>query len=101
MARKYCTGWPGARGTGLALIATGATLAFRTRATEPPIDRALRPTWRIRPLDQLAPGRMDGATRVWMLVLRGYLLVAVGRGGARRATGAGAVERWGSRVLGQ
>jgi hypothetical protein len=42
------------------------------------MDRALRPTWRMRPLYQLAPTRLTGTTRVWMIVLRGYLLLAVG-----------------------
>jgi len=65
-------------GTVLALIAAGVTLTFRTKLTEPALDRSLRPTWRMRPLTQLAPARLTGATRVWMVVLRGYLLLAVG-----------------------
>jgi Mn2+/Fe2+ NRAMP family transporter len=65
-------------GTVIALIAAGVTLALRTKGTEPAVDRALRPTWRMRPLTQLLPARLTGATRVWMIVLRGYLLMAVG-----------------------
>ncbi|HUB48097.1 MAG TPA: NRAMP family divalent metal transporter [Acetobacteraceae bacterium] len=67
-----------AGGTALALVAAGAPLAFRTKSTEMPLDRSLRPMWRMRPLTQLAPARLTGATRVWMIVLRGYLLLAVG-----------------------
>ena len=32
----------------------------------------------VAPLAQLAPNRISGATRAWMIVLRAYLLVAVG-----------------------
>jgi hypothetical protein len=62
----------------IALIAVCVTLALRTKVTEQPPDRALRPTWRMRPLTQLLPARLTGATRVWMIVLRGYLFLAVG-----------------------
>jgi NRAMP (natural resistance-associated macrophage protein)-like metal ion transporter len=65
-------------GTVIALIASGVTLAFSAKRTETPPDRSLRPTWRMRPLTQLVPPRLTGATRAWMLVLRGYLLLAVG-----------------------
>ena len=63
-----------------ALIVAGVTLLLGKRAVvaEPALDRALRPGWRMPPLPQLAQNRITGATRVWMLVLRGYLLVAVG-----------------------
>ncbi len=65
-------------GTVLAVIATGITMTLRQPTTTLQVDRALRPTWRMRPLYQLAPARMTGSTRVWMIVLRGYLLLAVG-----------------------
>ena len=63
-----------------ALIVAGVTLLLGKRGadTKPALDRALRPGWRMPPLQQLAPSKITGATRVWMLVLRGYLLVAVG-----------------------
>jgi len=70
--------WGLAGGTALALVAAGVTLALRSPDREPAIDRALRPAWRMRPLTQLAPARLTGATRVWMLVLRGYLVLAIG-----------------------
>jgi len=67
-------------GVGAALILTGVTLFFigQTGKAQPALDRALRPNWRMRPLHQLAPNRITGTTRVWMIVLRGYLLVAIG-----------------------
>ncbi|MDR3537256.1 MAG: divalent metal cation transporter, partial [Acetobacteraceae bacterium] len=65
-------------GTVLAVLAAGATLAFRPKLADAPPDRSLRPMWRMRPLTQLAPARLTGTTRVWMIVLRGYLVLAVG-----------------------
>jgi Mn2+/Fe2+ NRAMP family transporter len=34
--------------------------------------------WRMPPLDQLPPARLPLASRVWMIVLRGYLVIAGG-----------------------
>jgi hypothetical protein len=34
--------------------------------------------WRMPPLDQLPPARLSLASRIWMIVLRGYLIVAGG-----------------------
>ena len=62
----------------LAMVAAGTMLALRPGTTEPQVDRALRLLWRMPALSQLAPARLTVATRVWMMVLRGYLLVAVG-----------------------
>jgi hypothetical protein len=64
-------------GTLVALGATGVTLAVRKPDTLGSVDRSLRATWRMRPLTHLPPARLTGATRVWMIVLRGYLLLAV------------------------
>jgi NRAMP (natural resistance-associated macrophage protein)-like metal ion transporter len=65
-------------GSVAALIAAGVTWTLRTPDNEPRMDRSLRPAWRMRPLTQLLPARLTGATRVWMIVLRAYLLLAVG-----------------------
>jgi Mn2+/Fe2+ NRAMP family transporter len=35
-------------------------------------------TWRMPPLDQLPPARLGRLSRIWMIVLRGYLIVAAG-----------------------
>ena len=63
-----------------ALILAGITLLFSKRNAVPTtsLDRELRPAWRMRPLSQLTPNRITGPTRIWMLVLRGYLVIAVG-----------------------
>ena len=37
-----------------------------------------RENWRMPPLDQLPPTRLSLASRIWMIVLRGYLIVAGG-----------------------
>src|SRR3984893_11781423 len=34
--------------------------------------------WRMPPLDQLPPARLSLASRIWMIVLRGYLVIAGG-----------------------
>jgi hypothetical protein len=65
-------------GTVASLIAAGVTLAMRKPSLEPPIDRSLRIAWRMPALSQLAAPRLTQATRLWMGVLRVYLVVAVG-----------------------
>jgi Mn2+/Fe2+ NRAMP family transporter len=35
-------------------------------------------TWRMPPLDRLPPARLSAISRIWMIVLRGYLVVAAG-----------------------
>ncbi|CAG9256126.1 manganese transport transmembrane protein and ABC-type Fe3+-siderophore transport system (Nramp family) [Burkholderia diffusa] len=67
-------------GTVLAIAGYLATVLIRRNkhVVEPGIDRALRPTWRMPPLETLEPQNMTVATRVWMAVLRGYLVIAVG-----------------------
>jgi Mn2+/Fe2+ NRAMP family transporter len=42
-----------------------------------PIEHDLN-TWRMPPLDQLPPVRLSATSRIWMIVLRGYLVVAAG-----------------------
>ncbi|MCP4615435.1 MAG: divalent metal cation transporter [Bradyrhizobium sp.] len=37
-----------------------------------------RDDWRMPPLDRLAPARLSALSRIWMIVLRGYLVVAAG-----------------------
>ncbi|RKU04860.1 manganese transporter [Burkholderia sp. Nafp2/4-1b] len=67
-------------GTVLAIVGYLATVLIRRnkRVVEPGIDRSLRATWRMPPLESLEPQNMTVATRVWMAVLRGYLVIAVG-----------------------
>jgi hypothetical protein len=42
------------------------------------IDRTGRETWRTPPLAALAPPHMNTLEKIWMAVLRGYLLIAGG-----------------------
>lgn len=67
-------------GTVLAISGYLATVLIRRnkRVVDPGIDRTLRETWRMPPLDSLEPQKMTVATRVWMAVMRGYLVIAVG-----------------------
>ncbi len=44
----------------------------------PPGDPALRASWRMPPLADLAPRRLSVGERVWLIVLRAYLFVAAG-----------------------
>ncbi|KVK94633.1 manganese transporter [Burkholderia ubonensis] len=67
-------------GTVFAIAGYLATVLIRRnkRVIEPGVDRSLRDTWRMPPLDTLAPQAMTLSTRIWMGVLRGYLVIAVG-----------------------
>ena len=50
-----------------------ATFRFAPRERE--YDRN---TWRMPPLEQLPPARLSALSRIWMIVLRGYLVIAAG-----------------------
>ena len=60
-----------------------ALRAYRVANGDVTVEPARKPNrlhldgWRMPPLATLKPGTMTGATRVWMGVLRGYLLFAV------------------------
>jgi Mn2+/Fe2+ NRAMP family transporter len=47
-------------------------------AAQAPIHQALRAGWRMPPLAQLPPRRLGKGERIWLIVLRAYLLVAAG-----------------------
>jgi NRAMP (natural resistance-associated macrophage protein)-like metal ion transporter len=65
-----------AGGTVLTILAT--TVMFLTGGKAAPIDRSGRDDWRMPPLDRLEPAVLSPASRVWMIVLRGYLVAACG-----------------------
>ncbi len=70
-------------GTVLALLLSlGAHLVDSRRGApaDDPVkfDRADRITWRMPPLDRLPPARLTVLDRTWLIVLRGYLVVAAG-----------------------
>ncbi|HEV3157406.1 MAG TPA: NRAMP family divalent metal transporter [Candidatus Baltobacteraceae bacterium] len=41
-------------------------------------ERSLRNTWRMPALSELSPARLTPLSRVWLIILRAYLIVAVG-----------------------
>jgi Mn2+/Fe2+ NRAMP family transporter len=66
----------GGAGAAVVWMMTGGLRRQPPRAPEP--DPALRASWRMPPLSELPPRRLTRAERVWLVVLRGYLLVAAG-----------------------
>ncbi len=68
----------------------GAVLSFAVKVYEqrkglvqlqeaaPLMTQAERDNWRMPPLESLAPARLSLSSKVWMLVLRGYLVIAAG-----------------------
>jgi NRAMP (natural resistance-associated macrophage protein)-like metal ion transporter len=68
-----------AGGSIVAVIAAITAWLRRSRAMVTEVtDESQRTTWRMPPLDQLPTGRLTGMRRLWMGVLRGYLLIAAG-----------------------
>jgi Mn2+/Fe2+ NRAMP family transporter len=68
-------------GCGASLAAVvGMAVVKRRRGVVPAeaIDRPQQDTWRMPPLNELPPGRLTPASRIWMGALRGYLLLAGG-----------------------
>jgi Mn2+/Fe2+ NRAMP family transporter len=64
------------------LMSLGARIIDARRGTKTqkpiPFTTADRKTWRMPPLDQLPPARLTVLDRTWLVVLRGYLVVAAG-----------------------
>jgi NRAMP (natural resistance-associated macrophage protein)-like metal ion transporter len=68
------------------VVALGVALAQRLWAKPEPANNGPifqtvnmpRNNWRMPPLEQLSPARLSLASRIWMIVLRGYLIVAGG-----------------------
>jgi hypothetical protein len=68
------------------VVALGVALAQRRRIKMEPLDTGLTATtvnvakenWRMPPLKHLPPARLSLASRIWMIVLRSYLIVAGG-----------------------
>jgi hypothetical protein len=57
------------------------TVGGLRRPVEVPVgvaDRLLRDIWRMPPLAQLPPRQLTTLNRVWLVVLRAYLIVAAG-----------------------
>jgi hypothetical protein len=70
--------WGLGGGSVVAVAVAVASLFRRAPRAEPEVDRTLRPIWRMPPLTDLPAARLTRSTRIWMMVLRGYLVLAVG-----------------------
>ncbi len=72
--------WVLGGGSVLFAIGAGVTMLMRGREDVAPVgpDIAQRQGWRMPPLNSLEPARMSMSMRAWMMVLRGYLVLAVG-----------------------
>lgn len=70
-------------GSVLGLLVTGAVRFYEKGkdievADEESVDPVLRTHWRMPPLNQLPPAKLTLMSRVWMGVLRAYLVIAAG-----------------------
>src|SRR5258708_27948409 len=88
-------------GSAIAVAVTGSMTLVkhrRGRTTRAPIpDRSPRETWRMPPLGELPPTPLTPLNRIWLGVLRGYLVIAGGLVLARivlLATGAAREKKW-------
>lgn len=66
-------------GIGGVFTIIAGSIAFARRGqllNSPPLDRATKLNWRMPPLETLAPAVLSARRRVWLGVLRGYLLLA-------------------------
>jgi Mn2+/Fe2+ NRAMP family transporter len=65
----------------VAAVGTLALRAFehgRSEVDLEPVDRSLQNNWVMPALSELQPARLTLLSRVWMVVLRGYLVIAAG-----------------------
>ena len=65
-------------GTLFALAMASVFLFVRRGDQDEPPSELTRATWRMPPLGELVPQRMTPLTRIWMVVLRSYLVIAGG-----------------------
>jgi Mn2+/Fe2+ NRAMP family transporter len=62
----------------LAIYLTFGGVRRPVEAAVAPVGGVLRDTWRMPPLAELSPRQLTTLNRVWLVVLRGYLIVAGG-----------------------
>jgi Mn2+/Fe2+ NRAMP family transporter len=73
-----------ASGTIIGLLAAGSVIALVIYLVVPraapaePVNPSARDTWRMPPLTELAPRPLTMLNKVWLLVLRAYLVIAAG-----------------------
>ncbi|MBL6939367.1 MAG: divalent metal cation transporter [Alphaproteobacteria bacterium] len=69
-------------GVGTVVAVGSAAVAFSVSRAAPVAQREMsrseRDAWRMPPLSALPPGHLTTLSRIWMIVLRGYLVVAGG-----------------------
>lgn len=65
-------------GGGLFAFLAWSVIQLRGRAAKTPIDRSGKSSWRMLPVDLLPARSMSLAEKMWMGVLRGYLVLAGG-----------------------
>lgn len=65
-------------GTLVALLTAVATGAIGSRGNRTAKKKVSRDTWRMPPLNELPAATLSRASRIWMAVLRGYLVIAGG-----------------------
>lgn len=68
-------------GSVLAIVVTTGAKLFGNKSsieTPSPADYANRMDWRMPPITALAPARLTALEKIWMIVLRGYLVIAGG-----------------------
>jgi NRAMP (natural resistance-associated macrophage protein)-like metal ion transporter len=63
---------------GVSLVSPVRVPTKATLSSVPPRRQRERETWRTPPLTELAPVRLSPMNRVWLIVLRAYLVVAAG-----------------------
>jgi hypothetical protein len=63
------------------LVSLGMRIYERRRGAKSAAEPVLacdRSTWRMPPLSELAPAQLTRLNRIWLIVLRGYLIIAAG-----------------------
>ncbi|MCW2286540.1 hypothetical protein M2323_004337 [Rhodoblastus acidophilus] len=65
-------------GDALTLVGTLAAFALRGKGEAVKVEPEVRACWRMPPLHKLPPARLSRASRLWMSVLRFYLVFAGG-----------------------
>jgi hypothetical protein len=60
------------------VVISAALLLIRREDRRVWTDSFRRMVWRMPPLDQLPPAQLTPLTRIWLTVLRGYLIIAGG-----------------------
>jgi hypothetical protein len=63
---------------GLAAVIAARFLKTEKEPCEPPIISETRIAWRMPPLNELPPAKLTLLNRIWLVILRSYLVIAAG-----------------------